>query len=98
MSQILFVLSSAPRTLKNNPTVKCAQITLRICTECAWQGWFLNEAAHPYYVFTRERFTIDFAAPGGPNPPLDPYSIKVILASLRSFIRSQWSLFFLSVF
>jgi len=58
MPRILFVLSSAPKTLKGNPT-----------------GWFLNEAAHPYYVF-KEHFTIDFSSPGGPNPPLDPYSVE----------------------
>ncbi|KAH9173362.1 class I glutamine amidotransferase-like protein [Lactarius sanguifluus] len=58
MSRILFVLSSAPKTLKDRPT-----------------GWFLCEAAHPYYVLS-PHFTIDFAAPGGPNPPLDPYSIE----------------------
>lgn len=58
MPQILFVLSSASTTLKNNAT-----------------GWFLPEAVHPYYVFS-PHFTIDFAAPGGPNPPLDPYSIE----------------------
>jgi len=58
MSRILFVLSSAPKTLKNKPT-----------------GWFLPEAAHPYYVLS-PHFPIDFAAPGGPNPPLDPYSIE----------------------
>lgn len=55
---MLFVLSSAPKTLKDRPT-----------------GWFLPEAAHPYYVLS-PHYTIDFAAPGGPNPPLDPYSIE----------------------
>ncbi|KAI9447727.1 class I glutamine amidotransferase-like protein [Lactarius indigo] len=58
MSRILFVLSSAPKTLKEKPT-----------------GWFLPEAAHPYYVLS-PHFPIDFAAPGGPNPPVDPYSIE----------------------
>jgi len=58
MSRVLFVLSSAPKTLKDKPT-----------------GWFLPEAAHPYYVLS-PHFPIDFAAPGGPNPPLDPYSIE----------------------
>jgi len=58
MSRILFVLTSAPKTLKDNPT-----------------GWFLPEAAHPYYLL-KPHFSIDFAAPNGPNPPLDPYSVK----------------------
>jgi putative intracellular protease/amidase len=38
-------------------------------------GWFLPEAAHPYYVLS-PHFPIDFAAPGGPNPPVDPYSVE----------------------
>ncbi|KAI9467313.1 class I glutamine amidotransferase-like protein [Lactarius psammicola] len=38
-------------------------------------GWFLSEAAHPYYVLS-PHFPIDFAAPGGPNPPLDPFSVE----------------------
>ncbi|KAH9071603.1 class I glutamine amidotransferase-like protein [Lactarius deliciosus] len=75
MSRILFVLSSAPKTLKDRPT-----------------GWFLCEAAHPYYVLS-PHFTIDFAAPGGPNPPLDPYSIEVILAHPRGCIQLRWSSF-----
>ncbi|KAL1700751.1 class I glutamine amidotransferase-like protein [Schizophyllum commune] len=36
-------------------------------------GWYLPEAAHPYYVLA-PHFDIDFAAPAGPNPPLDPVS------------------------
>ncbi|KAF8599112.1 class I glutamine amidotransferase-like protein [Ceratobasidium sp. AG-I] len=38
-------------------------------------GWFLPEAAHPYYVL-HEKVDIDFAAPLGPNPPVDPFSVK----------------------
>ncbi|KAF8484438.1 class I glutamine amidotransferase-like protein [Russula ochroleuca] len=57
MSQrILFVLSSAEKSLQGDPT-----------------GWYLPEAAHPYYVLS-PHFAIDFAAPGGPNPPMDPSS------------------------
>jgi len=36
-------------------------------------GWYLPEAAHPYYILS-SHFSIDFAAPAGPNPPLDPHS------------------------
>ncbi|KAH8834787.1 class I glutamine amidotransferase-like protein [Flagelloscypha sp. PMI_526] len=39
-------------------------------------GWFLPEAAHPYYVLAPHA-SIDFAAPKGPNPPLDPLSIEM---------------------
>ncbi|KAI0045988.1 class I glutamine amidotransferase-like protein [Auriscalpium vulgare] len=38
-------------------------------------GWYLPEAAHPYYVLA-PHFDIDFAAPAGPNPPLDPASVE----------------------
>ncbi|OBZ76559.1 Glutathione-independent glyoxalase HSP31 [Grifola frondosa] len=42
----------------------------------AQTGWYLPEAAHPYYVLAPNN-TIDFAAPGGPNPPIDEYSVKM---------------------
>ncbi|KAI0787174.1 ThiJ/PfpI [Irpex lacteus] len=38
-------------------------------------GWFLPEAAHPYYILS-PHVEIDFAAPKGPKPPLDPGSIE----------------------
>ncbi|KAH8834788.1 class I glutamine amidotransferase-like protein [Flagelloscypha sp. PMI_526] len=37
-------------------------------------GWYLPEAAHPYYVLAPHA-SIDFAAPKGPNPPVDQYSV-----------------------
>ena len=44
------------------------------------QGWYLPEAAHPYYEL-KDSFDIDFAAPLGPNPPVDALSVKVCSAS-----------------
>ncbi|KAG8781627.1 hypothetical protein FRC12_021681 [Ceratobasidium sp. 428] len=41
----------------------------------AQTGWYLPEAAHPYYVLNG-KYTIDFAAPKGPNPEVDEYSVK----------------------
>ncbi|KZW03702.1 ThiJ/PfpI [Exidia glandulosa HHB12029] len=41
----------------------------------AQTGWYLPEAAHPYYVLA-PHFEIDFAAPAGPNPPVDESSVK----------------------
>ncbi|KIO24957.1 hypothetical protein M407DRAFT_211742 [Tulasnella calospora MUT 4182] len=38
-------------------------------------GWYLPEAAHPYYVLA-PHYDIDFAAPAGPNPPIDQYSVE----------------------
>ncbi|KAJ7041496.1 ThiJ/PfpI [Mycena alexandri] len=41
----------------------------------AQTGWYLPEAAHPYYILSPHA-TIDFASPAGPNPPLDEDSVK----------------------
>ncbi|KAF8320728.1 class I glutamine amidotransferase-like protein [Clavulina sp. PMI_390] len=38
-------------------------------------GWYLPEAAHPYWALA-PHYKITFAAPGGPNPPLDPTSVE----------------------
>ncbi|CDO71380.1 hypothetical protein BN946_scf184908.g138 [Trametes cinnabarina] len=38
-------------------------------------GWYLPEASHPYYVLA-PKYEIDFAAPKGPNPPVDPSSVE----------------------
>ncbi|KAI9001391.1 class I glutamine amidotransferase-like protein [Trametes punicea] len=38
-------------------------------------GWYLPEAAHPYYVLA-PKYEIDFAAPKGPNPPVDETSVQ----------------------
>ncbi|KIK59505.1 hypothetical protein GYMLUDRAFT_669460 [Collybiopsis luxurians FD-317 M1] len=38
-------------------------------------GWFLTEAAHPYYTLA-PHVDIDFAAPNGPNPTVDERSVK----------------------
>ncbi|KAJ6599119.1 class I glutamine amidotransferase-like protein, partial [Mycena vulgaris] len=39
-------------------------------------GWYLPEAAHPYYVLA-PHVTIDFASPAGPNPPVDEGSVQM---------------------
>ncbi|KAJ7137161.1 class I glutamine amidotransferase-like protein [Mycena epipterygia] len=59
MPSILFVLTSAARTLTGAHT-----------------GWYLPEAAHPYYILAPHA-TIDFASPAGANPPIDPTSVKL---------------------
>jgi len=38
-------------------------------------GWYLPEAAHPYYVLLPHHH-ITFASPLGPNPPLDEHSVE----------------------
>ncbi|KAJ7188780.1 class I glutamine amidotransferase-like protein [Mycena filopes] len=42
----------------------------------AQSGWYLPEAAHPYYILAPHA-SIDFASPKGGNPPLDPGSVKL---------------------
>ncbi|KAM6495931.1 class I glutamine amidotransferase-like protein [Amanita muscaria] len=39
-------------------------------------GWYLPEAAHPYYVLAPHS-KIDFAAPNGPHPPVDEESVQM---------------------
>ncbi|KAI6110493.1 class I glutamine amidotransferase-like protein [Pisolithus croceorrhizus] len=50
-------------------------------------GWYLPEAAHPYYVLS-PHFDVDFAAPKGPNPPVDPASTELFKDDLR-FLDDQ---------
>ncbi|KAJ7137147.1 class I glutamine amidotransferase-like protein [Mycena epipterygia] len=42
----------------------------------AHTGWYLPEAAHPYYILAPHA-NIDFASPAGANPPIDPTSVKL---------------------
>jgi hypothetical protein len=76
--RILFVLSSAQKSLQGDPTVITALLLISCDTSSIilLQGWYLPEAAHPYYVLS-PHFTIEFAAPAGPNPPMDPSSLEV---------------------
>jgi len=50
-------------------------------------GWYLPEAAHPYYVLS-PHVDIDFASPAGPNPPVDQYSVKAF-SSDRKFLEDE---------
>lgn len=73
---ILFVFTSANKNLKGGQTVSL----IVACVSCIYltviyQGWYLPEAAHPYYVLA-PHFNIDFASPKGPNPPVDEGSVK----------------------
>ncbi|CAF3440740.1 unnamed protein product, partial [Rotaria sp. Silwood2] len=38
-------------------------------------GWYLPEAAHPYYLL-EDHFIIEWASPNGGKSPLDPSSIE----------------------
>ncbi|KAG2077473.1 class I glutamine amidotransferase-like protein [Suillus decipiens] len=50
-------------------------------------GWYLPEAAHPYYVLA-PHFTIDFASPAGPNPPVDEYSVQTFPDDINKFLEN----------
>ncbi|KAF9787426.1 class I glutamine amidotransferase-like protein [Thelephora terrestris] len=39
-------------------------------------GYYLPEAAHPYYAFVQAGFHVDFASPTGPYPPVSEKSVK----------------------
>ncbi|TEB30212.1 class I glutamine amidotransferase-like protein [Coprinellus micaceus] len=53
-------------------------------------GWYLPEAAHPYYVLAPHA-TIDFASPAGPNPPLDHGSAEAFKGDKESvqFLKDE---------
>ncbi|KAF8683185.1 DJ-1/PfpI family [Rhizoctonia solani] len=58
MPRVLFVFTSANKTLTGSPT-----------------GWWMSEAAHPYYIL-HGKVDVDFASPKGPNPPVDEASTR----------------------
>ncbi|GAA6061044.1 hypothetical protein JCM10212_004618 [Sporobolomyces blumeae] len=39
-------------------------------------GWYLPEAAHPYYQVTKAGYEVVFASPAGGKAPLDPSSVE----------------------
>jgi len=39
-------------------------------------GYYLPEAAHPYYTFLQAGFGVDFASPKGPYPPVNQGSVE----------------------
>lgn len=50
-------------------------------------GWYLPEAAHPYYVLA-PHFAIDFASPAGPNPPVDESSVQMFPDDIGKFLET----------
>jgi len=54
----------------------------------AQTGWYLPEAAHPYYIVAPHA-SIDFAAPHGANPPVDE-------GSVTAFAKDEGSVKFLN--
>lgn len=80
MPSVLFVFTSANKTLSGAQTVRIPDTcNINKYLQCCMQGWYLPEAAHPYYVLSPHA-AIDFASPAGPNPPVDEKSVKASLA------------------
>jgi len=84
MPSVLFVFTSADTNLKGGPTACSLLSHAMFLWFTSLQGWFLPEAAHPYYLL-KDVAKVDFAAPKGPNPPLDPLSVKVSCFITRVF-------------
>lgn len=40
-------------------------------------GWYLPEAAHPYYGLLERGIAVEFASEAGGRPPLDPDSVSI---------------------
>ncbi|BGP52475.1 hypothetical protein JCM8202_000121 [Rhodotorula sphaerocarpa] len=54
-------------------------------------GWYLPEAAHPYYVFRDAGYKVTFASPKGGKAPLDPASVEMFKEDKQSqeFLNSK---------
>ena len=72
--RILFVFTSANKTLTGSQTVSRDVYRLDR-TDTRIQGFWLSEAAHPYYVLA-PNFEIDFASPQK-TFPVDSNSVAV---------------------
>jgi putative intracellular protease/amidase len=51
-------------------------------------GFYLDEAAHPYAVFTQAGFEVEFASPTGATAPIDPKSYKLNDPLNRQFVEN----------
>ncbi|KAH7101219.1 ThiJ/PfpI [Auriculariales sp. MPI-PUGE-AT-0066] len=74
MPRVLFVFTSADEKLNG----------------AGKTGYWLTEAAHPYYILASQ-FEIEFASPKGPNPPLDPTSVAAAKddAEAQKFLKDE---------
>jgi hypothetical protein len=79
MTRILMVLTSCDKNLAGGATVNNPLIQSLFLEAHNHQGWYLPEAAHPYYTFKAAGFDVDFTSPKGANPPVDEYSVKTFI-------------------
>lgn len=52
-------------------------------------GFYLDEAAHPYAVFTQAGYTVDFVSPTGAAAPINPKSLKLDDPINRQFVENS---------
>jgi putative intracellular protease/amidase len=41
-------------------------------------GWYLPEVAHPYHVFTKAGYEVEFVSPNGGKTPIDEGSLSYL--------------------
>ena len=52
-------------------------------------GFYLDEVAHPYAVFTKAGFKVDFVSPTGEEAPIDPKSYNLDDSLNRQFVENE---------
>jgi hypothetical protein len=92
MSQrILFIFTSENLSLTDDSIVTTVTALQILAVLTLLQGWYLPEAAHPYIVLS-PHFTIEFASPKGPNPPMDPTSFRVNTVPMATIMMTLFVL------
>ncbi|MEL6461368.1 MAG: type 1 glutamine amidotransferase domain-containing protein [Cyanobacteria bacterium J06641_2] len=52
-------------------------------------GFYLDEVAHPYAVFTKAGFKVDFVSPTGEEAPIDPKSYNLEDPLNKQFVENE---------
>lgn len=53
-------------------------------------GWYLPEAAHPFYAFRKQGIKVDFVSEKGGRPPLDQSSVHATKGdTISEMVRSK---------
>lgn len=76
----MFVFTSADKDILGQPTgwyLPEGELLINTAKDRLWSLKPIpSSAAHPYYLLS-PHYDIDFAAPAGPNPPLDQASVEL---------------------
>lgn len=90
-----FLSPSSPRTVKMAKRILFIFTSNdRLVNTSTKTGWYLPEAAHPYYGLIEKGIAVDFVSEAGGRPPLDPQSIHIadndsISKKVRRVIQSD---------